>query len=160
MTEASPVLSRPFASDEQELVRRIAAGDHDAFELLMRRYNRRLYRVARVTIGNDAEAEDVLQEAYLLAYRRIGQFRGDASLFTWLSRLVLNECFGRMRKEARRRKVIPMRGNGCWPRSIRPTTTPCGWRHEKHWLTVTGRRSSRLHERRKWRNIHSVFFSS
>ncbi|HEX7909206.1 MAG TPA: RNA polymerase sigma factor [Paraburkholderia sp.] len=108
MTEAFPARLGQLASDEQELVRRIAAGDRDAFELLMRRYNRRLYRVARVTIGNDAEAEDVLQEAYLLAYRRIGQFRGDASLFTWLSRLVLNECFGRMRKEARRHKLIPM----------------------------------------------------
>jgi RNA polymerase sigma factor (sigma-70 family) len=74
----------------------------------MRRYNRRLYRIARAALSNDAEAEDALQEAYLLAYRCIGQFRGDSTLFTWLSRLLLNECFGRLRKETRRQNVIPM----------------------------------------------------
>ncbi|MDN7180198.1 RNA polymerase sigma factor [Caballeronia sp. SEWSISQ10-4 2] len=88
--------------------RRIAAGDRTAFELLMRTYNRRLYRLARATLGNDTEAEDALQEAHLSAYKRISQFRGDAALLTWLSRLVLNECFGRLRKEARRQNVIPM----------------------------------------------------
>jgi RNA polymerase sigma-70 factor (ECF subfamily) len=49
-----------------------------------------------------------LQEAYLSAYRSIGQFRGESALLTWLSRLVLNECFGRLRREARRQNVIPM----------------------------------------------------
>jgi RNA polymerase sigma factor (sigma-70 family) len=49
-----------------------------------------------------------LQEAYLSAYKSIGQFRGDAALFTWLSRLVLNECFGRLRRETRRQNVIPL----------------------------------------------------
>ena len=57
---------------------------------------------------DDAEAEDALQDAYLSAYRRIGQFRGEASLATWLSRLVLNECLGRLRKNARRQNVIPI----------------------------------------------------
>jgi RNA polymerase sigma-70 factor (ECF subfamily) len=74
----------------------------------MRRHNRRLYRLARATLRNDAEAEDALQDAYLNAYKSIAQFRGDAKLFTWLSRLVLNECFARMRREARRQNVLPM----------------------------------------------------
>jgi RNA polymerase sigma-70 factor (ECF subfamily) len=74
----------------------------------MRRHNRRLYRLARATLHNDAEAEDALQEAYLRAYRSIGQFRGDSALLTWLSRLVLNECFARLRRETRRQNVIPM----------------------------------------------------
>jgi RNA polymerase sigma-70 factor (ECF subfamily) len=89
-------------------VGRVVAGDLSAFEQLMRRHNRRLYRLARATLHNDAEAEDALQEAYLSAYRSIGQFRGESALLTWLSRLVLNECFGRLRREARRQNVIPM----------------------------------------------------
>jgi RNA polymerase sigma-70 factor (ECF subfamily) len=94
--------------DDVGLARRISAGDVGAFETLMRRYNRRLFRLARATLRNDAEAEDALQEAYLLAYRRIGQFRGEAALGTWLSRLVLNECLARLRRAARRDNVVPM----------------------------------------------------
>ncbi|WP_242539847.1 RNA polymerase sigma factor [Trinickia mobilis] len=96
------------ADDDLSIVRRIAAGDRAAFELLMRRHNRRLYRLARATLRNDAEAEDALQDAYMSAYRSIGQFRGDAALLTWLSRLVLNECFGRLRRETRRQNVFPI----------------------------------------------------
>jgi RNA polymerase sigma-70 factor (ECF subfamily) len=94
--------------EEQALARRVAAGDRSAFELLMRRHNRRLFRLARATLRDDAEAEDALQEAYLQAYRAISAFRGEASLATWLSRLVLNECLGRLRRQARRDKVVPM----------------------------------------------------
>lgn len=96
------------ANDESVVVERIAAGDISAFELLMRRHNRRLFRLARATLRNQAEAEDALQEAYLSAYRAIGQFRGDSTLSTWLSRLVLNECLGRLRRTARRDNVVPM----------------------------------------------------
>jgi len=92
---------------DAEIVRRIVAGDLAAFELLMRRHNRRLYRLARPTLRNDADAEDALQDAYLKAFRALAQFRGEAALATWLSRLVLNECFGRMRREARRQNVMP-----------------------------------------------------
>lgn len=72
----------------------------------MRRYNRRLYRLARAALRSATEAEDALQEAYISAYRSIGDFRGDAGLSTWLSRLVLNECFERLRRSARRNKVV------------------------------------------------------
>lgn len=96
------------ALDDLGLARRIAAGDRMSFEFLMRRHNRRLYRLARATLRDDAEAEDALQEAYLAAYRAIGSFRGDSMLVTWLSRMVLNECLGRLRKSARRQNVIPM----------------------------------------------------
>jgi RNA polymerase sigma factor (sigma-70 family) len=96
------------SEDEPSIVRRIAAGDRSAFEILVRRYNRRLYRLARATLRNDAEAEDALQDAYIRAYRSIGQFRGDAALSTWLSRLVLNECLGRLRRDARRQNVVPL----------------------------------------------------
>ena len=97
-----------LAGDDGSIARRIAQGDRVAFELLMRRHNRRLYRLARATLRDGAEAEDALQEAYLQAFRAMGQYRGDASLSTWLSRLVLNECLGRIRRHDRRENVIPM----------------------------------------------------
>jgi RNA polymerase sigma factor (sigma-70 family) len=108
MTNGLAALTQSSAHDDLALVRRIASGDQTAFELLMRRHNRRLYRLARAVLRSDAEAEDALQEAYFSAYRSISQFRGDAALFTWLSRLVLNECLVRRRRTARRQKVIPM----------------------------------------------------
>jgi RNA polymerase sigma-70 factor (ECF subfamily) len=104
----APVSGACDRSDDISIARRIAAGDRVSFEALMRRHNRRLYRLARAALRDDAEAEDALQEAYLAAYRGIGQFRGDASLSTWLSRMVVNECLGRLRKSARRHNVVPM----------------------------------------------------
>jgi RNA polymerase sigma-70 factor (ECF subfamily) len=96
------------SGDDMAIARRIGAGDRTSFDLLMRRYNRRLYRLARAAMRDDAEAEDALQEAYLSAFRSIGQFRGNSTLATWLSRMVLNECLGRLRKSARRQNLIPM----------------------------------------------------
>lgn len=106
MTTADGPLPCPAAADEMSIVRRIIAGDKGAFELLMRRYNRRLYRLARAVLRNDEEAEDALQEAYLSAYRLLAQFRAEAALPTWLSRLVLTECLGRLRRTARRHNVV------------------------------------------------------
>ncbi|HUO74215.1 MAG TPA: RNA polymerase sigma factor [Solirubrobacteraceae bacterium] len=94
--------------DETALVRLVAAGDERAFELLMRRFNRRLYRVARAVLHDNADAEDALQEAYLAAYRQMKLFRGDSALATWLTRLVLNECLGRRRRSQRRQNVVPI----------------------------------------------------
>jgi len=107
MTSDSAIRTAP-AEDELTLARRIAHGDRAAFELIMRRYNRRLYRLARASLRDDSEAKDALQEAYLNAYRGIGSFRGEATLSTWLSRLVLNECGVRQRRSARRRDIIPL----------------------------------------------------
>lgn len=96
------------AHDDATLVREVARGDRAAFEVLMRRYNRRLYRLARATLRDDAEAKDALQDAYLCAYRSAGQFRGESALSTWLSRLVLNACAGRRRRTARRENIVPI----------------------------------------------------
>ena len=101
---APPIESR--WSDDAALAASVAAGDSAAFEALMRRHNRQLYRLARAVVGDDAEAEDALQEAYLSAYASIGRFRGEATLSTWLSRLVLNECFGRLRRQGRRSGIV------------------------------------------------------
>jgi RNA polymerase sigma-70 factor (ECF subfamily) len=94
--------------DDLSLARRIAERERMAFELLMRRYNRRLFRLAYAVLGNEAEAEDALQEGYLQAYRSIHAFRGDAALSTWLSRLILNEAIARLRRSQRRSKVVPL----------------------------------------------------
>jgi RNA polymerase sigma factor (sigma-70 family) len=96
------------AIHDRSMADSIAAGDVCAFECLMRRYNRRLYRLARATLRDRTEAEDALQDSYLSGFRSMASFRGDASLGTWLSRLVLNECFARMRRNVRRENVIPM----------------------------------------------------
>lgn len=107
MSEALfPSSAAPERDDDAALASRIVGGDRSAFVELMRHYNRRLYRLARATLREDAEAEDALQEAYLCAFRRMGQYRGDAALGTWLSRLVLNECLGRLRRRARRDNVV------------------------------------------------------
>ena len=95
-------------ADEAALVRRVVDGDAAAFELVMRQHNRRLFRLARAALRDDAEAEDALQEAYLTAHRALPGFRGDASLATWLSRLVTSECLDRLRKRARRDNIFPI----------------------------------------------------
>ena len=104
----SPLAPAASRDDDAALVRRIVAGDLHAFEGLMRANNRRLYRLARATLRDDAEAEDALQEAYLLAHRALAGFRGESSLATWLARLVNNECLGRLRKKARRHNIFPI----------------------------------------------------
>jgi RNA polymerase sigma-70 factor (ECF subfamily) len=87
--------------------RAASLASQQAFETLMRRHNSRLFRVARAILRDDTEAEDAVQEAYLRAYRRLGDFRGDAQLSTWLTRIVINECLMRMRKRKRSRVVVP-----------------------------------------------------
>ncbi len=91
-----------------ELARRVVAGDLSAFERIMRRHNRMLYRAARAILRDDAEAEDCLQSAYLRAYQALGGFAGHAKLSTWLARIVINEALGRKRQAARRAVIIPL----------------------------------------------------
>jgi RNA polymerase sigma-70 factor (ECF subfamily) len=99
---------KPFEgeSSDADLCDAITAGDQQAFRALMGRYNRRLYRTARSILKNDADAEDALQNAYLLVYRGIGKFRGDAGLSTWLVRIVINEALACLRKRSRSAHVV------------------------------------------------------
>jgi RNA polymerase sigma-70 factor (ECF subfamily) len=99
--------AEPTHSDA-ELAARVAAGDPHAFALLMRRHNRMLFRAARSILRDDSEAEDALQDAYLLAFRAIGQYRGEAKVSTWLTRIVVNEAIARSRKRAREAEVTPL----------------------------------------------------
>ncbi|HWH49129.1 MAG TPA: RNA polymerase sigma factor [Burkholderiales bacterium] len=93
---------------DAEFARRIASGDHLAFEGLMRKHNRVLYRTARAILKDDADAEDALQIAYLSAYRSIGGFRGESRLSTWLTRIVANEAMMRLRRRGREAMVVPL----------------------------------------------------
>lgn len=99
--------ARPDMSDG-DMVLQVCAGNHRAFEMMMRRYNRVLYRTARSVLKDDVEAQDALQEAYLQAFRNLHTFRGDASLQTWLTRIVVNEAIARSRKLGRRAEVIDL----------------------------------------------------
>src|SRR4029079_19072052 len=94
-------------ADDDALAARVAKKDHAAFEVLMRRYNSRLFRVARAILRDDSDAEDALQDAYLDAYRQMGSFRGDAALATWLTRIVVNQSLMRLRQQRRDRVVVP-----------------------------------------------------
>ncbi len=107
-----PLSSKTAIKDlpDTEIARLIALGDRDAFELLMRRNNQTLYRTARSILKDDAEAEDAVQEAYILAYRAIGAFRGEAKLSTWLIRIVANEAIARSRQRNRRAEIIQLSG--------------------------------------------------
>ena len=87
----TPVLS------DSELVERVRTGDAVAFELIMRRHNRRLFRLARSILRSGAEAEDVVQETYVRAYASLDQFVGPHGLAAWLARIAANEALGRIR---------------------------------------------------------------
>lgn len=91
---------------DEALVKRVIGGDTAAFEPLMRRYNRVLFRTARSIVLDDSEAEDVLQSAYLQAFSCLSSFRADARLSTWLVRIVMNEALARVRKTQRRAEII------------------------------------------------------
>lgn len=91
---------------DAELASRAAGGDAPAFEAIMRRHNRLLFRTARAILKSDQEAEDALQDAYLRAWRALGGFRADARLSTWLVRIVANEALGRLRRKSA--DIIPL----------------------------------------------------
>ena len=94
----SPLALDYSALDDAALVELAQHGHRDAFRHIMQRCNQRLFRVARAAVNDDAEAEDVVQEAYARAFEKLASFRGEASLLTWLTRIVLNEAYGRLRQ--------------------------------------------------------------
>jgi RNA polymerase sigma-70 factor (ECF subfamily) len=94
----------PSLSDD-DVVRRVLAGDTPLFEVLMRRYNQRLFRVARAVLKDPDEAEDVMQHAYVRAFEHLGQFEGRARFATWLTKIALYEALGRARKRDQPRRA-------------------------------------------------------
>jgi RNA polymerase sigma-70 factor, ECF subfamily len=110
ITRASLVPPSPAAASlpDDEVVRRVRLGETALFEVLMRRYNQRLYRVARAILRDDAEAEDVMQHAYVAAYTHLGQYAGRALFSTWLTRIAVHEALARLRRRGRET------GAGAW----------------------------------------------
>ena len=86
---ASPAIPATPVLTDEEIVHQVSSGDVQMFEVLMRRYNQRLYRAARAILQDDAEAEDAVQQAYLNAYRHLHQFEGRAQFSTWLTRIAV-----------------------------------------------------------------------
>jgi len=92
---------------DEEVVRRVRAGQIDLFEVLMRRYNQRVYRITRAVLRNDTEAEDVVQETWVRAYAHLDQFAERAAFRTWLGRIALHESWARSRRGRRHESLEP-----------------------------------------------------
>jgi RNA polymerase sigma-70 factor (ECF subfamily) len=90
---------------DEAIVERVKAGDTALYEIIMRRYNQCLYRVARSILRNDAEAEDVMQDAYVRAYRYLHQFAGRSAFSTWLTRIAVHEALERLRLRNRNQQI-------------------------------------------------------
>ena len=98
---SSAALQEASEQSDEQVVRHVLAGNTALFELLMRRYNERLYRAARAITRDDREAEDVIQQAYVNAFSNLRQFRGEAQFATWLTRIAINEALARVRRQGR-----------------------------------------------------------
>jgi len=94
---------------DQEAINRVLNGETSLYEIVMRRYNQRIYRVARAILRDDSEAEDVMQEAYVRAYKSLSTFQGKSSFATWLTRIAVNEALQRKRKGKR---IDPLEDEG------------------------------------------------
>jgi RNA polymerase sigma-70 factor (ECF subfamily) len=99
------VKTRPESLTDEEVVYRVRAGETALYEVIMRRYNQRLYRVARAILHNDAEAEDVMQDAYVRAYEHLDQFAARAPFSAWLTRIAVHEALARLRQRNRQESI-------------------------------------------------------
>ncbi|MEW6270351.1 MAG: RNA polymerase sigma factor [Thermodesulfobacteriota bacterium] len=113
---ASESVTATTPSDE-DVVERVRAGDVELFEVLMRRYNQRVYRAARAVLRDDHEAEEAMQEAWVRAYTKLASFAGRARFSTWLTRIVLNHAIERDR--LRRRTIDPAAARGATTEAAR-----------------------------------------
>jgi RNA polymerase sigma-70 factor (ECF subfamily) len=91
----------PLKPSDDEIIERVRHGDRDSFELVMRRYNQRIYRTVRAILKEEDETIDVMQEAYVSAYTHLADFSGRARFSTWLTRIAVHEALGRLRKRKR-----------------------------------------------------------
>src|SRR2546423_15619202 len=97
MGAIQPKVSEPV-SDELVLVGRAKAGDVGAFEELVRRYDRNVFRIAQHITQNREDAEDVVQDAFLKAYNNLAQFQGPSKVYTWLVRMAVKEALMKLRR--------------------------------------------------------------
>lgn len=101
MTTSSAVALERTERSDAEVIQQVLDGNTALFELLMRRYNERVYRAARAIVRDDLEAEDVMQQAYVNAFTHLRQFNGSAQFSTWLTRIAINESLARVRRQVK-----------------------------------------------------------
>jgi RNA polymerase sigma-70 factor (ECF subfamily) len=99
--ESSSVAIEGGEQPDEALIQQVLGGNTALFELLMRRYNERVYRAARSIVRDEQEAEDVMQQTYVNAFTHLGQFNGSARFSTWLTRIAINESLARVRRQGR-----------------------------------------------------------
>jgi RNA polymerase sigma-70 factor, ECF subfamily len=97
---------------DEELCRRIAARDADAFELMVDRHQARAYRLAASILGNEADARDVSQDAFIRLYESAGRFDGRSRFSTWFYRILVNLCIDHQRRNRWRRRIVPLKTPG------------------------------------------------
>lgn len=105
MTTHAAVNARHAGVPETEIIDAVRAGDTGQFAVLVQRHNQALFRACRAVLGNDAEAEDAVQAAWIAAYRALASFRGDAAFRTWATRIAVNEASARLRRRGRLQEV-------------------------------------------------------
>ena len=101
MLEEDVALEAWDVFSDEEVVRRVLAGEPSLYEILMRRHNTRLYRAVRAILGSDRDVEDVMQEAYVSAFRHLASFEGRARFSTWLTRIAVHEALARTHESDR-----------------------------------------------------------
>lgn len=124
MTAAQPATPLPREISDEEVVRRVVAGERELFELLLRRYNQRIYRAVRAVLRNTEDTEDVMQQAYVSAYRFLHQFEGRAGFATWLTKIALREAAARNRKTISLRVVPELGGENTMNDFPEPSPDP------------------------------------
>ncbi|QNI37031.1 RNA polymerase sigma factor [Edaphobacter albus] len=111
--ETTASLERAISEDwtDQQVVDQVKAGNTALFEIIMRRYNQRLYRVTLSILRDGAEAEDVIQDAYVRAYQHLDQFAGQAAFSTWLTRIAIHEALRRLKLRQRDQQIAEFQTN-------------------------------------------------
>ncbi|HLU67587.1 MAG TPA: RNA polymerase sigma factor [Kofleriaceae bacterium] len=109
MTTSAAASARPPAASDQDAIAAVLAGDPGAFAVLVQRHNQALFRACRAVLGNDAEAEDAVQAAWVSAYRALASFRAESTFRTWVTRIAVHEASSRLRRRARLSEV-PLEG--------------------------------------------------
>lgn len=108
MAQTAPKKDALASLDDAGLVGHALNRDAEAFRIIMQRHNQRLYRIARSVLRSSVEAEDAVQEAYLAAFSHLASYRGESTLAAWLSRIVMNEALGRLRRKPRLSDFAPL----------------------------------------------------
>lgn len=119
--QPDPIADAVSSLTDEQVVQRVLGGETAFFEVIVRRYNQRLFRAARAILRDDAAAEDVMQEAYLRAFAKLDQFAGEARFSTWLTKIAVYDALGRLRR-AKTEQELPE----TMPNSDNPERTAYG----------------------------------